>query len=472
MVSGKWLVASGCRRGFTLIELLVYMAIMSFIIVVAGRVFSDSTSMRIRSQNMLASAEQLGNLSALLNEDLSQMGAKAWMESSLDRDFVLIDNSVYMNPNSIDNPDFSSYKLWHRTYGDIEERRNDSIVFRVMVMDEDGIYTGVKEVSWALSEDGKIHRRCRTVSAAIADAIVDDCPNAQSLDDENVIPVLMGSGINEFYLMPSVPGITPGTASESLLFPSSGSSFSLVSREVTGKVKSISTNANANYVTVFGFANNQDNTAADFNQLLLSHNGNTECTELTLAGGEVYAVEFQMHIPYSSEEIDSISTQLQPGIDHIAVGLRNKETLMPIPNGPVDVQLYPPQSGSADNLVRYAEFSIPNSEVPTNVCVALTFAFYSPLAYGGKLNFQNFKVYRVDSKAFHFPREEWGYGAFYGTEDSQAAELMQHKKDVKAFEMIMEVERKGEKIRTAFTEGSGIVILTPNNGIQARGSTL
>jgi len=73
-----------CRNytGFTLIELVVYMAIMGFIIIVAGRVFSDSTKMRVRSQSMLASSEEAGRVSALIKEDVSQMGAKSWKEVS------------------------------------------------------------------------------------------------------------------------------------------------------------------------------------------------------------------------------------------------------------------------------------------------------------------------------------------------------------------------------------------------------
>ncbi len=118
----------GIRKGFTLIELLVYMAIMGFIIVVAGKVFSDATGMRVRSQNMLASSEEIGNLSAIIKEDISQMGAKVLGVSSASNYKFEVREKVYISTTG--TGDSSSYMLWHSPRGDVKKDSLDSLIFR------------------------------------------------------------------------------------------------------------------------------------------------------------------------------------------------------------------------------------------------------------------------------------------------------------------------------------------------------
>jgi len=454
------------KRAFTLIELLVYMAIMGFIIVVAGRVFSDSTTMRIRSQNMIASAEQIGKLSALINEDVSQMGAKAWGKNESEYK-VSVENKVYMNAeiNSV-NPDFSSYKLTHRTP---KTDSMDNLVFRKISFNEQGLSLGVREINWYL-EDGNIYRSCRTIEGTGTDNEGGICPIGN--DPKKV---LMGTGIEKFYLIPSAPGISASSSSSSAdtLFGANISlGFSLLERtEGPAEMKSIG-GGSGEMVTLSGFAGNSDANGKDFNQVYLGEKNASDwkkCSAFDLKKGEVYAVEFKMPLFVGqNNKTDSLSSQLVSGVDHIAVGLRDASGNS-LAAAPIDVLLYPSQSEKADELVnsmpRRAEFS-PEQDV--KACVALTFAFYSPNAGRGRLQFSEFRVFRVNTKAFYFPKVE-NYGAENFT---PANERIRQKENVKAFQLVLETNKgnKGERTRTSFAEGNGLVILTPNNGIKAKGT--
>ena len=59
-------------------ELLVYMAILGVVVLVAGQALTDSTRVRVRTQNMLASSQNAENAASLLKEDIAQMGAKEY----------------------------------------------------------------------------------------------------------------------------------------------------------------------------------------------------------------------------------------------------------------------------------------------------------------------------------------------------------------------------------------------------------
>jgi prepilin-type N-terminal cleavage/methylation domain-containing protein len=66
------------KAGFTLVELLVYMAILGVVVLVAGQALTDSTKIRVRTQNMLASSQNAENVASLLKDDIAQMGAKEY----------------------------------------------------------------------------------------------------------------------------------------------------------------------------------------------------------------------------------------------------------------------------------------------------------------------------------------------------------------------------------------------------------
>jgi hypothetical protein len=414
------------KSAFTLIELLVYMAIMGLIIVVAGRVFSDATGMRVRSQNMLESAEHLGYLSALINEDISQMGAKAWGENVADDYVIEASDLVYMQHSGA-NPDFSSYELWHSSDS------LDSMVFRRMAFDDNGVFKDVREISWHATKTGKIYRT--------------ECVVGESCSNGDVMQVLMGTGIRMFKLTPSTPGMLSGN--DTLFKPDGTPGFGFLPRETGNEnVHSVNVNSGLSTVKVYDFVQNSAEQDMKFNQVYLTENNSPACFPFTFEQGETYKIEFQM--PIIGNENDSLITQFQPGVDHIAVGLRQAVNFAVFLDGPADVYLYPAQFGNASQASVYAEFS-PKTTLG-NACIAITFAFYSPLASKGSLHFQNFRVLRKTDETFHFANSD-----------------IAQKENVKAFEMILEVERKGEKASTRSDNGNGMVILTPNNGIKVKG---
>jgi len=441
------------KRAFTLIELLVYMMIMSFVIVVAGRVFSDSTKMRVRSQNMVKNSEEVGRISELIKEDVLQMGTKAYGDKDASNNYqVKVDQNVYMEPPN----DYSSYKL---------NAGRDNLFFRKMAFKPDGSYDGVREINWYL-KDRNIYRSCKTVSGT---------QNAECPTDKPET-VLMGSNINRLEFFPSKPGISPSSATDILFTSNIDDEFSFLPQQSNNNdIVSIGAEqVGNNTVVVSGIFDKNPQTGGGKKAVLCLEEAG-QCRKFELFQGETYAIEFEM--PFVRDEYgDSISTQFLLGEDHLAVGLRQSD--YPTLAMPPDVLIYPPQSH--DNLLRHIEFTIPQIPNPENqipppekisASIALTFAFYSPKAHQGTLRFKNFNVFRKSDEAFHFPKDE----PDYGTEAADISKKYEQKKNAKAFEMILELEHKGEKSGT-FTKDEkgekGMVILTPNNGISAVGSSL
>jgi prepilin-type N-terminal cleavage/methylation domain len=69
------------KRGFTMVELMVYLAIVGIVVIIAGRAFSNSTSMRMESESMIKANQESENLGVLLRDDFAQMGAKTVLDS-------------------------------------------------------------------------------------------------------------------------------------------------------------------------------------------------------------------------------------------------------------------------------------------------------------------------------------------------------------------------------------------------------
>jgi hypothetical protein len=461
------------------------MAILGFIIVVAGRVFSDSTIMRIRSQNMLKTSEAVGRISNLLMEDISQMGVKAWVttNASTGISVVSVDDDVYIN---FADGDLSSYQLRHNVPVD----SLDKLVFRKVEFDENGVKQGVREITWEATANGELYRSCKT--RGTCPVTVPECKVCPSTDAQTV---LIATNVRKFVLNPSIPGIRDHiiVADDDMLFgTATNSTFKLLERKTGDNVKiglHITHNdpsEETTVATISNFAVNNMLSTEDskkFNQVYLASPSATvwtDCKDMDFKKDETYVVEFTMPFPVGTtstteEDLakarkDSNSTQFLPGIDHIALGLRSKSSGNIITGAPVDMLFYPPQSGEAVNLPRRAEFSV-NKDI--NACIAITFAFYSPKANTGKLLFRNFKVFRKPEGTFHFPRgDDPNFVENYGTEDISATQdRYRQKKNVKAFELRMDIEYNGEKTSTYSGDGSGMVILTPNNGILAEAST-
>jgi type II secretory pathway pseudopilin PulG len=465
------------KLAFTLIELLVYMAIMGFVIVVAGRAFSDSTSMRVRSQSMIKSAEVTGKISELLREDISQMGTKAWGQvigtgSGYE---VQVVNEVYNNIGMGANPvinDSSSFIL-------TRAGNFDSLTFRKAAFNDTGAFLCVREVRWYATGTGEfrdLHRACR--SLACNPAI-----NAAGDPDRTVCPVaatptavLIANNVRRFTLTPSQP-----VDSRDTLFPPAGNpNFSLQSRGTQGAasgavpLSGLGSN-NATNIALTGFVKNPINTPpnqARFNEIYLSAPnaaGWGNCASMQLFPGETYSVEFRMPwFQTGDTKNDSLSTQFQPGVDHISIGLRNPSNGAAIPGASADALVYPPQSELAANRPIHAEFTV---RQPTNACVALTFAFYS-LKAGGKIRFADFKVLRNNNTgSFRFlKQDEPGFDPDYGVGNQTTPAKRTERRNVRAFQVLLEVEHNGERVGTYSGDGTGMVIVTPNNGVVAQSS--
>ncbi|GBU24878.1 hypothetical protein R83H12_01513 [Fibrobacteria bacterium R8-3-H12] len=420
----------GICGGFTLIELIVYMAIMGFIIVVAGRVFSDSTSMRVRSQNMLASVEEAGRVSALLKEDISQMGTKSFYGTSGNDH---IDTLANVHIDFENNNDLSSYIL------NVENSDFHEITFRKAHYREDGECLAIREVRWYV-DGGKLMRACSVINNG-------KCYN--STHGCNGDAVEIARDVKKFNLSPSKPGTKETAPSDFKEFPNQNDpseSFSIIPQ---------STPAPAALGTVAP-AGVKRYTLSKFTKDVASHfyiaaTGASGCKSFSFKAGEIYAIEFQL--PCNTDgclEGPSYNEMVmfQPGRDHLSVGLRNTSMNGYIQDVP-DFLFYPPQNKDA-NSIRHFEFSVPAN---TNACVGITAVFYSDkIANSGTLDIWEFRVYRTEN-VYYFPEPP-----YTPTNNSEKA-------SVKAFKLDLEIEKGGNGQKRGETNKVTTIIPIPNNGV-------
>lgn len=436
------------KRGFTLIELLVYMAIMGFIVVVAGRAYSDSTSMRIRSQNMLRSSEEAGRVSAILKEDISQMGAKVWMASSSSGNgiFDYAPEVYYTDPNASD-ADLSSYEL-------NEERNN--LRFRKVHYSPSGTYQAVMEITWKV-EEGVLKRSCRIINPAPSAQIPSECSISSSPE-----PVEVAKDITMFEFLPSKPGpenpSSPGTFADEIIFPIPPETFNFAVNNINSSAYRSKTGSK---VVISGFSLNVENSSTTrVTEAYLAEAAGNNCKTFSFKAGEEYAIDFDL--PYEPDPNDDKKINriimFQPGYDHLSIGLRrgsfNPGEHGEIINGVPDFLFYPSQSTNEFNQEskgRHFVFSVP--EDVSNACIAITAAFYGQIAIQGFLTFENFKVSRKLDKVFHFDRSEPYYNPPHHPSSVAA------KASVKAFELKLGVKKRDEEVQNI------TVIPVPNNGI-------
>jgi len=445
------------KKGFTLIELLVYMVIMGFIIVVAGRVFSDSTGMRVRTQNMTKASEEVNRVAEIIKEDLSQMGTKVWKDPAADPEtnpadsiFKIVKN-VYIGASAAPK-DSSSFNL--ERDGDY-----DSITFRKISYNTDGVYIGTDLIKWYVRDS--ILYRCET-----AYENNDDCPQenevamaenvkkftlnpSKPLDDDPNFPFGTGTSAKKFSLLKRDDGNHRPTTID---FPDDGNTATLSGDIPSGENifeffrSNTSMGQNKQY-QVFVAESNQS--GANF----------SACKKFNFIKNETYAVKFKT--PFLGD--DNLMTLFQPGVDHMAVGFRTTSGNT-IPELPKDFMFYPPQY-KARSINQYFEFSVipPSADTVKNVCVAFTFAFYSGTEqagpHKGNLQIENFELLRKNDGTYQFVRRD-DIEVFL---DSLESNEKKNKKKVKAFELILEVEKGNE----AGSTRSGYVIPVPNNGLGA-----
>ena len=136
-----------------------------------------------------------------------------------------------------------------------------------------------------------------------------------------------------------------------------------------------------------------------------------------------------------------------PGVDHMSVGFRSVSTGdIPKKDGAKlidDFLFFPPLDASSGGK-RSMRFTVP--EKIQDVCLAFTFACYSPLVHQGKIKIENLKLKKVAGASYVF---ESGYAPESHKND---------KKNIKALKLTLKIERNGEG------GGGETVVPIPSNG--------
>ena len=449
------------KSGFTLMELLVYMAIVGIVVIVAGQAFSNSTKFRIRTDNMIKATQEAENVGTLFKEDLEQMGAKSSKESSgaggsSDVFSTLsLAQDVYMKASDVDasNIDKSSYKLIAGT--------NDEIIFRRFRFDDAGHFVAVEEIGWFV-ENKTLKRSCRTISPSSAGT--DYCPSGKTADQAKADAVNMATGVSKFNVTPAMPGVQDGSVGQ--LFPYCSAepcpkAFRMVAREGGGDYIGLTISSDAEthkIVHLSGFVTNYDNntnavssTSPRINQVYAIGNSDgtgswsARCSEagnhFTLEKNTLYELSFDM-----INNADK-SRMFIPGTDHMAVGFRTQDGAKPA--GIDDFMFFPPATDQASGT-RTMRFTVPNKI--ENVCIAFTFACYSPLVANGRITISDLLLKKVETANYSF-----NYA-------SSKEFPIKDKERVKAFKMEMQVNRGDKNGASGETGNVVLIIPTPSNG--------
>lgn len=443
------------KRGFTLMELMIYIAILGVIVLVAGRAFSDSTKFRVRTQNMLKASEVAEKVADMFSVDVSQMGAKVYKEagSASVPDMFVASPKVYMDPSAL-VPDSSSFHLVQSANGE-----TDTLKMRRLRYSSAGQADVVEEVAW-FKRGKSLYRKCSVVEKIKAKTS-SDCP------DPSVV-VEIASDIERFHVIPAQPGVVGDafstSAEKALVLPVvgagvSGTPFRLLSRYASGHsgdehfhFLSISPADGGEKINLTGFVSNYDRehnkpitTGKEVNQVFVGKaftgvapvdgsQWNILCSKVTLEPSVTYEISFEL--PYNADN----SRLFCPGRDHAAVGFRHLDgTLVQDLD---DFLFYVPATDYEPNL-RSFRFSLKKQE--KNVCLAFTFASYSPSSALGKVTIRNLKLRRVESANYNF-------------DDKNYVPLVPDKKNVKAFLLELAVNRGGEKSNIS------LVVPVPSNG--------
>ena len=158
----------------------------------------------------------------------------------------------------------------------------------------------------------------------------------------------------------------------------------------------------------------------------------------------------------TSQETKDRSTNFVPGKDHMSVGFRKSGTdsfamssdgsriILP------DFFFYPPNTAEGAGQ-RSMRFTVP--EHVEKVCLAFTFAFYSPVAASGLVTIKDLKVTKVATANYKFN----GF-------NSEASSNIKEKKKVKALKLKLQVSRGAKNGGKGETGDVNLVIPIPSNG--------
>ena len=442
----------GSREGFTLVELLVYIAIVGIVVIVAGQAFSNSTKMRVRTQSMLKASEVAENVASLFKQDVAQTGAKNSMEgggATGGDNFSAVNNNVYMDPDNTNDEkkDFSSFSVTTAgNFSDLKVRR--------MRYDDDGHFEAVEEVNWFV-EKGILKRSCRTVDGT-ADA--DNCKKEKSAEAKKRA-VEIATGVTRFVVKPALPGVSSGKVAQ--VFPpcnaagECASAFRMIARQDGENFRdfTVTPSEGSPMVTLTGFVTNydkntnQENAEGKFvNQAYVTENvaltgsstWKNSCYRFTLEPKTEYEIQFAL----SDNGATDVGRMFAPNRDMMSVGFRYATTGERL-EGLEDFFFYPPADDKAMGT-RSMRFNV--SQKIEKVCLAFSFASYSPIANGGSLVISDLIVKKVESANYKF---DYADGAL----------TLQDKRNVKAMQLILNIERNGEG------GNDTMVVRIPSNGV-------
>ena len=465
------------KEGFTLMELLVYMAIVGIIVVIAGEAFSNSTKFRVRTDNMIRATQEAENVAMLFKEDAAQLGAKSSRESGdatsgaeYGVQFSAVNPNVYMDPNNLDadQKDSSSFTITS-TDG------MSDVTFRRLRYDENGYYEAVEEVRWFV-ENNVLKRSCKLLAKKTGLVVANDDPCSDVGATEKT-PVEMATSVDSFYVIPATPGVTdettqqifpPNNATEFRLIPRTGemqyASFKTASPTGTlygggtsVVVSEFASNFNVATEDVFDSPNQKMNQAFAIKNETVPGAGvpvwSNSCSSygnLTLEANQEYEISFK--VPYPGEGDKSLV--FVPGKDHMSVGFRKIGTGdFPRQNGKklIDDFLFFPPLDTRGNGFRTMRFSVPQQI--TDVCLAFTFALYSPLVSEGRISIQDLRVKKVATATYTFDDPPF---------DAEANKKL--KKNIKALQLLLKVSRGKKNGGPGETGRVLIAVPIPSNG--------
>lgn len=488
------------KAGFTLMELMIYMGIVGIVVVIAGEAFSNATKFRVRTDNMIRANQEAENVGTIFKEDVEQLGTKNSLEKkpsvsdSIPFDTALIvSKKVFMDPdNSDDNKkDSSSFTIKKVTNG---SKTFSDFTFRRTRYSDEGIFQAIEEIHWYV-EDGFLKRTCKVLETAKSYTLPADDPCTGVDDDTN--PIEMASGVSKFNVEPASPDTaenytqmfpTPGSDNKFILFPRRESGGEYDGSDFNRNFVSFNSLNEAgealgagNEISLSGFWANYQNKEDDIDDAILAkgsqrvnqaiainnvdynisdYDWKTLCIEkgkLSFLPNKVYEISFEVTKQSSGDR----SSTFVPDRDHMSVGFRratggyvtakknSHRVILP------DFLFYPPLDNNHGEGAgkRSMRFTVP--ERVDNVCLAFTFAFYSPLVAQGHVSISDLKVSRVAFANYKF-----------NNFNTELASNIKEKKNVKALKLQLQISRGAKGNGKGETGDVNLIIPIPSNGIR------
>ena len=432
------------KRGFTLIELLVYMAIVGVIVIIAGNAFSDSTKMRIVSESMIKANQEAEDLGTLFRDDVAQMGAKSVIDPNLEdelRSGLVVRPEVFMD---MLGQDFSSFAYFRGKADHASHERDenkDSLVMR-KVVDSNGVFLRVEEISWYTTYDGILKRSCRTIRGS-EDPL--SCPEIKPRE------VVMASSVSKFVITPATPGLLDEDP-DTLLFPKNEDrNFRLISRSDPAK-KVVEVNVvpeiGATSFTMSGFFSNfredgnYNASSVKTHEVYIGKTGeNTDdwrdCERFNFSKDTTYELRFRTPL-----NIRDDARMFRPGADHLSMGLRIvSEGTSALCDYVDDMMVFPPLVSDApdEHVMRF----VPRDDVK-NACFVFKMAVFSPTVGSGTFSLADFVLRKISDRNYKFVK---GYEP-----------KLEDKANVHAFKLDLKLVKNG------VSGEATVVVPVPSNG--------